>query len=67
MPAAVAMGWCKSELSIVATKTIPSRNFFWIGARDLDQGEKAFAEKTPCIFILRKMFAKEACLILWMR
>lgn len=45
MPAAAAMGWCKSELSSVATKTIPPRNFFWIGARDLDEGEKAFAEK----------------------
>ena len=67
MPAAAAMGWCKSELSSVATKTIPPRNFFWIGARDLDEGEKAFAEKTICIFIRQKMFAKEACLMLWMR
>ena len=43
MPAAAAMGWCKSGLSSVAIKTIPPRNFFWIGVRDLDDGEKTFA------------------------
>lgn len=45
MPAAAAMGWCKSKISSVATKTIPSQNFFWIGARALDDGEKVFASK----------------------
>ena len=45
MPAAAAMGWCKSKISSVATKTIPSQNFFWIGARALDDGEKVFAAK----------------------
>lgn len=45
MPAAAAMGWCKSKISSVATKTIPSQNFFWIGARALDDGERVFAAK----------------------
>ena len=39
MPCAALMGWCKSRLAEVATKQIPSQNFFWIGARDLDPGE----------------------------
>lgn len=45
MPCAALMGWCKSSLNDVAKKHIPSQNFFWIGARDLDDGEKAMADK----------------------
>lgn len=44
MPCAALMGWCKSNLSKVATKRIPTQNFFWIGARDLDPGEVKFAK-----------------------
>lgn len=39
MPCAALMGWCKSSLNTVATKNIPPQNFFWIGTRDLDEGE----------------------------
>lgn len=45
MPCAALMGWCKSALSQVATKRIPTQNFFWIGARDLDPGEVEFAKE----------------------
>ena len=45
MPCAALMGWCKSRLAEVATKQIPSQNFFWIGARDLDPGEVEFAKE----------------------
>ena len=45
MPCAALMGWCKSKLNDVAIKKMPSQNFFWIGARDLDEGEKAATEK----------------------
>lgn len=39
MPCAALMGWCKSTINTVATKRIPPQNFFWIGTRDLDEGE----------------------------
>lgn len=45
MPCAALMGWCKSRLANVVRKPIPTSHFFWIGARDLDPGEKEFAEK----------------------
>lgn len=45
MPCAALMGWCKSRLNEVVTKKIPHQNFFWIGARDLDEGEVALAKK----------------------
>lgn len=39
MPCAALMGWCSSAINTVATKRIPPQNFFWIGTRDLDEGE----------------------------
>lgn len=44
MPCAALMGLCKSRMSDVVIKQIPPRNFFWIGARDLDPGEIQFAQ-----------------------
>ena len=45
MPCAALMGWCTSSLNNVATKHIPHQNFFWIGARDLDEGELHMLEE----------------------
>lgn len=45
MPCAALMGWCKSKLNTVASQKIPSSNFFWVGARDLDKGEQQMAAK----------------------
>lgn len=39
MPCAALMGWCTSPMSNVSVKPILSKNFFWIGTRDLDCGE----------------------------
>lgn len=45
MPCAAVMGWCKSKMKFVPTKNVPSSNFYWVGARDLDPGEKEMAQK----------------------
>lgn len=45
MPCAALMGWCKSKLNTVSTTKIPHQNFFWVGARDLDEGEICFAKQ----------------------
>lgn len=45
MPCAALMGLCKSHMSDVAVKKIPSQNIFWVGARDLDYGELEFAKE----------------------
>ena len=45
MPCAALMGWCKSNLNTVVSQIIPSQNFFWVGARDLDEGEQLMAQK----------------------
>ncbi len=45
MPCAALMGWCETQLNDVPTKHLPSTHFFWVGARDLDEGEKEFARK----------------------
>lgn len=39
MPCAALMGWCKSSMNDVATKTVKPSNFYWVGTRDLDPGE----------------------------
>lgn len=39
IPCAALMGWCESPLNDVAKTHIPPENFFWIGTRDLDEGE----------------------------
>ena len=45
MPCAALMGECTSSLNNVVTKHIPHQNFFWIGTRDLDEGELQMIEK----------------------
>jgi arginase len=45
MPCAALMGWCKSKMNVVATKTIKPSNFYWIGTRDLDPGEIMMAKE----------------------
>lgn len=39
MPCAAAIGLCRSKLNDVCRKRLNPQNFFWIGARDLDEGE----------------------------
>lgn len=39
MPVAALMGLCKTELNNVATIRLKPQNVFWVGARDLDEGE----------------------------
>lgn len=45
MPCAALMGWCKSSLNDVAIKNVKVSNFYWVGVRDLDPGEKQMAEE----------------------
>lgn len=45
MPCAALMGWCETQLNDVPKKHLLSTHFFWIGARDLDEGEKKIAKK----------------------
>lgn len=45
MPCAALMGWCKSSLGSIASKTVPPSHFYWIGTRDLDPGEVTLAQK----------------------
>lgn len=45
MPCAALMGWCKTKMKNVPIKNVPSTHFYWIGARDLDPGEKRMAEE----------------------
>lgn len=45
MPCAALMGWCKSAMKDVAIKNISPSNFYWIGTRDLDPGEKEMAKE----------------------
>lgn len=45
MPCAALMGWCKSRLQEVPVRTVPPRNIYWIGSRDLDEGEKRMARE----------------------
>ena len=40
MPVAALMGLCSSVLNEVATVRLNPQNMFWVGARDLDPGEK---------------------------
>ena len=40
MPLAALMGLCESELNNIASVRLKPHNVFWIGARDLDEGEK---------------------------
>ncbi len=44
MPCAAAIGLCSSKLNDVCRKKLNSQNFFWIGARDLDEGERKYME-----------------------
>ncbi len=43
MPCAALMGWCSSKLNDIATIKIRPTNIFWVGARELDDGEIAMA------------------------
>ncbi len=45
MPVAALMGLCSSELNNVPARHIKPENVFWVGARDLDKGEQALAER----------------------
>lgn len=45
MPVAALMGLCESELNEVATVRLKPQNMFWVGARDLDPGEKETIER----------------------
>lgn len=40
MPVAALMGLCESAINEVATVRLQPQNMFWVGARDLDPGEK---------------------------
>jgi arginase len=44
MPCAAAIGLCSSKLNDVCRKRLNPQNFFWIGARDLDEGERKYME-----------------------
>ena len=45
MPCAALMGWCKSTMKKVPKTLIPSTHIYWIGVRDLDDGEIEMAIK----------------------
>ena len=45
MPLAAAMGLCQSALNEVAVRPMNPQHIFWIGARSLDEGEKALIER----------------------
>ena len=45
MPVAALLGLCKSGINDIATTHLKPQNIFWIGARDLDPGEKATIER----------------------
>lgn len=40
MPVAALLGLCQSGINDIATTHLKKRNIFWVGARDLDPGEK---------------------------
>ena len=40
MPVAALLGLCKSGINDIATTYLKKQNIFWVGARDLDPGEK---------------------------
>lgn len=40
MPVAALLGLCKSGINDIATTHLKKQNIFWVGARDLDPGEK---------------------------
>lgn len=40
MPVAALLGLCKSGINDIATIHLKKENIFWVGARDLDPGEK---------------------------
>lgn len=40
MPVAALLGLCKSGINDIATTHLKPQNIFWVGARDLDPGEK---------------------------
>lgn len=45
MPMAALMGCCTSALDTISSVRLKPQNIFWIGVRDLDEGEKQLAEK----------------------
>lgn len=45
MPVAALMGLCNSALNDVATVHIKPQNVFWVGARNLDEGEEGILRK----------------------
>ncbi len=45
MPVAALFGWCKSALSSVPASYLKPQNVFWVGVRDLDEGERQLAER----------------------
>jgi len=44
MPVAALMGLCHSELNNIADVRLKPHNIFWVGARDLDEGEVSIIE-----------------------
>lgn len=45
MPVAALMGLCESRLNDIAWTRLKTENIFWVGARDLDEGEVATIER----------------------
>lgn len=45
MPVAALLGLCSSDLNKVAKPYLKPSNIFWIGVRDLDEGEKMLAKQ----------------------
>lgn len=45
MPVAALMGLCQSELNGIAKTRLKKENIFWVGVRDLDEGEIATIER----------------------
>ncbi len=45
MPVAALLGLCQSGINDIATTHIMKQNIFWVGARDLDPGEKEILTK----------------------
>ncbi len=45
MPVAALLGLCQSGINDIATTHLKKQNIFWVGARDLDPGEKEILTK----------------------
>lgn len=45
MPVAALLGWCSSALNSIPQNYLKPQNIFWVGVRDLDEGEQELAQK----------------------